>query len=76
MIAGAKVLSASILDLMTRPDVLQRARLEFDAQIKQTPYTAVLPADAKPPLDLNKATMDQYRPLMRKFYLNEQPRLF
>ncbi|HLH98331.1 MAG TPA: amidohydrolase [Xanthobacteraceae bacterium] len=76
MIAGAKVLAASILDLMTRPDVLQRARLEFDQQIKQTPYFAVLPADAKPPLDLNKATMDQYRPLMRKFYLNEQPRLY
>jgi aminobenzoyl-glutamate utilization protein B len=76
MMAGAKVLAASILDLMTRPDVLQRARLEFDAQLKQTPYFAVLPADAKPPLDLNKAVMDRYRPEMRKFYLGEQPRLF
>jgi aminobenzoyl-glutamate utilization protein B len=69
-------LAGSILDLLTRPDVLQRARLEFDAQIKQTPYFPVLPADAKPPLDLNKAIMDRYRPEMRKFYLGEQPRLF
>jgi aminobenzoyl-glutamate utilization protein B len=76
MVAGAKVLAASVLDLMTRGDVLQRAHAEFDAQIKQTPYFAVLPADAKPPLDLNKATMDQYRPLMRKYYLAEQPRLY
>jgi aminobenzoyl-glutamate utilization protein B len=76
MVAGAKVLAASLLDLLTRPDVLQRARAEFDAQIKQTPYFAVLPPDAKPPLELNKAIMDRYRPEMRKFYLGEQPRLF
>jgi len=76
MVAGAKVLAASVLDLITRPDVLQRARTEFDAQLKQTPYFTVLPADAKPPLDLNKAVMDRYRPEMRKFYLGEQPRLF
>jgi aminobenzoyl-glutamate utilization protein B len=76
MTAGAKVLAASILDLLTRPDVLQRARGELDAQLRQTPYFAVLPPDAKPPLDLNKAAMDRYRPEMRKFYLGEQPRLF
>jgi aminobenzoyl-glutamate utilization protein B len=76
MTAGAKVLAGSILDLLTRPDVLQRARTEFDAQLRQTPYFPVLPADAKPPLDLNKAVMDRYRPEMRKFYLGEQPRLF
>jgi aminobenzoyl-glutamate utilization protein B len=76
MTAGAKVLAASVLDLLTRPDILQRARTEFDAQLRQTPYFAVLPPDAKPPLDLNKATMDRYRPEMRKFYLGEQPRLF
>jgi aminobenzoyl-glutamate utilization protein B len=76
MVAGAKVLAASILDLLTRPDILQKARAEFDAQLKQTPYFAVLPPDAKPPLDLNKAVMDRYRPEMRKFYLAEQPRLF
>ncbi len=76
MVAGAKVLAASVLDLITRPDVLQKARTEFDAQLKQTPYFTVLPAEAKPPLDLNKAVMDRYRPEMRKFYLGEQPRLF
>jgi aminobenzoyl-glutamate utilization protein B len=76
MVAGAKVLAASILDLLTKPDVLQRARTELDVQLKQSPYFAVLPPDAKPPLDLNKATMDRYRPEMRKLYLGEQPRLF
>ena len=75
MVTGAKVLTASVLDLLTRPELLQRARLEFDQAVKATPYFAVLPADAKPPLDLNKAMMDRFRPEMRKFYLAERPRL-
>jgi aminobenzoyl-glutamate utilization protein B len=75
MVTGAKVLSASILDLLTRPDLLQKARAEFELTSKAMPYFAVLPPDAKPPLDLNRATMDRYRPEMRKFYLTERPRL-
>jgi len=75
MAVGAKVLSASILDLLTRPDLLQRARAEFEQAVKAMPYFGVLPPDAKPPLDLNKAIMDRYRPEMRKFYLSERPRL-
>jgi hypothetical protein len=34
-------------------------------------YFEVLPADAKPPLDLNKDTMERYRPEMNKFYLHQ-----
>jgi len=75
MVAGAKVLAASLLDLLTEPELLQKARAEFEATTKASPYFAVLPADAKPPLDLNKATMELYRPQMRQFYLNEAPRL-
>jgi aminobenzoyl-glutamate utilization protein B len=75
MVTGAKVLAASVLDLLTQPELLQRARLEFEQATRATPYFAVLPADAKPPLDLNKAVMDRYRPEMRKFYLTERPRL-
>jgi hypothetical protein len=33
-------------------------------------YFSLLPAGAKPPVDLNKDIMDKYRPAMRKFYLN------
>jgi hypothetical protein len=33
-----------------------------------------LPADAKPPLDLNKETMDRYRPAMGQFYLDKPVR--
>jgi aminobenzoyl-glutamate utilization protein B len=75
MVAGAKVMAGTLLDLLTEPELLQKARAEFDATTKATPYFPVLPADAKPPLDLNKATMDLYRPQMRAFYLNVSPRL-
>jgi aminobenzoyl-glutamate utilization protein B len=75
MVTGAKVLSAAVLDLMTRPELLQKARAEFDQETRAMPYFGVLPPDAKPPLDLNKATMDRYRVEMRKFYLSERPRL-
>jgi aminobenzoyl-glutamate utilization protein B len=75
MVAGAKVMAGAILDLLTKPEVLQKARAEFAEATKASPYFEVLPADAKPPLDLNKAAMDLYRPEMRKLYLNESPRL-
>ena len=75
LVAGAKVMASSILDLMTKPDLLQKARAEWQEATKATPYFEVLPADAKPPLDLNKTAMDLYRPQMRKFYLNKFPRL-
>ena len=75
MMGGAKVMAGALLDLLTEPALLQKARTEFEEATKAAPYFAVLPADAKPPLELNKATMERYRPDMSKFYLHESPRL-
>jgi aminobenzoyl-glutamate utilization protein B len=74
MVAGAKVLAGTILDLFARPELVAAARAEFDKQTSEMKYFAVLPADAKPPLDLNKETMDRYRPAMRQFYLDKPVR--
>jgi aminobenzoyl-glutamate utilization protein B len=74
MVAGAKVLAGTILDLLARPELVTAARAEFDKQTSEMKYFAVLPADAKPPLDLNKETMDRYRPAMRQFYLDKPVR--
>jgi aminobenzoyl-glutamate utilization protein B len=74
MIAGAKVLAGTIIDLLSRPELVAAARAEFDKQTSEMKYFAVLPADAKPPLDLNKETMDRYRPAMRQFYLDKPVR--
>jgi hypothetical protein len=34
----------------------------------------LLPAETNPPVDLNRAEMEKYRPEMRKFYLDKTPR--
>jgi hypothetical protein len=74
MEAGAKVLAASILDLLTSAEARAASRTEFLASTSATPYASLLPADARPPLDLNLATMERYRARMRGFYLGKVPR--
>jgi aminobenzoyl-glutamate utilization protein B len=67
--AGAKAIAASAIDLLTRPDELQKLRDEFAAYSKDHPYTPFLPADAQPPLDLNKELMEKYRSKMEPNYI-------
>ncbi|MBN1940422.1 MAG: amidohydrolase [Candidatus Aminicenantes bacterium] len=64
--AGAKVIAASAVDLLTKPAELKKIREEFEAYIAKNPYKPFLPADAVPPLDLNEALMNKFRPLMDK----------
>lgn len=71
-VIGAKVLAASVLDLMTSPELMAAAKKQFEQDTKETKYFSLLPEGAKPPVDLNKDIMDKYRPAMRKFYLNKK----
>ena len=71
MVAGTKVLAGSVLDLITSPDLLARTRAQFADDTKETKYFSLLPADAKPPLDLNREMMEKFRSEMRKSYLNK-----
>ena len=73
-VAGAKVLAASVLDLLAYPELLAKAREEFQQEVRDTQYFSFLPADAKPPLDLNREMMERFRPELRKHYLNAKPR--
>ena len=73
-VAGAKVLAATILDLLTSPETLQRVKDQFREDTKDTAYFTLLPADAKPPLDMNREMMERVRPAMRKHYLNKTPK--
>jgi aminobenzoyl-glutamate utilization protein B len=65
--AGAKVMAATALDLMTKPQVLSEIRKEFEEYSKKHPYKSFLPEGAKPPLDLNRELMEKYRDEMAKF---------
>ncbi|HEY5349270.1 MAG TPA: amidohydrolase [Candidatus Lustribacter sp.] len=73
-VAGAKVLADTILDLMTSPDTLAAARTEWLQETKDGGYFSLLPPDAKPQIDMNKATMAKYRPAMSKYYVHKTPR--
>ncbi len=64
--AGAKAMAASAVDLLTRPEVLQKAKEEFAAYSQKHPYKSFLPADAQPPLEMNKTLMEKYRPLLER----------
>ena len=59
--AGAKVMAAAAIDLLTKPEVLAEVRKEFEEYSKNHPYKSFLPENATPPLDLNRELMEKYR---------------
>lgn len=61
LIAGAKVMAATALDLITKPKLLEEIRKEFAEYSKEHPYKSFLPDGAVPPVDLNKDLMEKYR---------------
>lgn len=67
--AAAKVQALTILDLMSRPEIVQRAWDYFrNVQTKDIKYTPFLSASDKPPLWLNRKIMERFRPEMRRYY--------
>ncbi|MFQ5683703.1 MAG: amidohydrolase, partial [Candidatus Binatia bacterium] len=72
-VAGAKTMAASAIDLLMDPKLVAKAKETFKEEIADVEYRPLLPPDQKPPLDLNRAIMERYRPLMQKHYLKEKP---
>ena len=67
--AGAKVQAMTMIDLLTRPALVQAAWDYFrNVQTKDVKYESLLRADDKPAIELNRAVMEKYRPEMRKYY--------
>jgi len=61
---GARVMAATAIDLLTKPEILEAIQKEFTDYSSKHPYKSLLPEGAEPPLDLNKGLMDKYRALM------------
>jgi len=67
--AGAKVQAMTMLDLLLKPALVEQAWTYFrDVQTKEIKYQALIRPEDTPAIDLNKATMEKYRPEMRKYY--------
>jgi aminobenzoyl-glutamate utilization protein B len=67
-VAGAKVLAGSMVDLLTRPELLAKAKETFKKEVAGATYRPLLPPDQKPPLTLNAEEMAKYRNQMKPHY--------
>lgn len=68
-LAGAKATALTLIDLFTKPQVLKDAKDYFtNVQTKDTHYIPFLGEKDPAPTYLNAATMEKYRPEMKKYY--------
>ena len=71
VVAGGKTVAMTILDLLLRPDLVKEAWTFFDdVQSKEGTYKPLVRPEDEPAVHLNAATMEKYRPEMRKYYFD------
>jgi aminobenzoyl-glutamate utilization protein B len=70
-VAGAKVVAMTVLDLMTTPEAVTKAKDYFqNTQLKDQKYISMLSPEDQPAIHLNDELMSRMRPQMEKFYYN------
>jgi aminobenzoyl-glutamate utilization protein B len=68
-VAGAKVQALTLLDILTRPQVVADAWTYFrDVQTKDIQYTPFISPTDQPPIWMNAEIMARYKPLLQPFY--------
>ena len=69
IVAGAKVMAMTMVDLLMRPELIQGAKIYFtDVQLRNNKIVPLLSETDQPQIHLNRETMERFRPQMRKFY--------
>src|SRR5499427_7142372 len=67
--AGAKVQALTALDFLLQPRLVQQAWEYFrKVQTKDSHYTSFLSPEDKPATEMNKERMEEFLPLLKKFY--------
>ncbi len=67
--AGAKVMGMTLIDLLTKPEVIENAWTYYkEEQTKNMEYKSFLNPDDKPAVELNAEIMSEFRPEMKKYY--------
>jgi aminobenzoyl-glutamate utilization protein B len=70
--AGAKVVAMTLIDFLTRPELMVQAKDYFESvQMKETEYKPMITENDPPPIELNTAIMERFRPEMEKYYFDE-----
>jgi aminobenzoyl-glutamate utilization protein B len=69
VVAGAKVQAMTVLDLLTKPELVKQAWEYFNnVQTKDVKYIPFITKDTPAPTQLNTAILAKYREQMRKYY--------
>jgi aminobenzoyl-glutamate utilization protein B len=64
--AGAKAHALTIMDLLTKPEIIASAKQYFEEQTKSTKWQSLIPVDSPPPIHLNKERMERFMPQLDK----------
>ena len=64
--AGAKAHAMTLLDLLTKPELVAACKAAFAEQTKDVKWRSLIPLDTKPPVEFNKEKMERVRPELRK----------
>ncbi|MBI3492351.1 MAG: amidohydrolase [Acidobacteria bacterium] len=66
---GSKVVALTVIDLLTRPELVTQAWDYFkNVQTKDRKYVPLMRPEDTPAIWLNKERMEKYRPEMKKYY--------
>ena len=67
--AGAKVQAMTMIDLLTKPELVKLAWDYFrSVQTKEVKYEPLIRPQDQPAVDMNRERMNKYRDAMRKYY--------
>ena len=71
--AGAQVEAMTLIDMLTKPSVLEEAWAYFnEEQTKETQYQPMIEANTEAPIYLNTAIDERFRPSLSKYFYNEK----
>lgn len=64
--AGAKAHAMTIIDLLTKPELVASAKKDFAEMTKDIKWQSLIPVDTKAPIHLNRDKMERVRPELNK----------
>ena len=68
MVKAAQVLAASAVEFILNPQIITEAKEELAKRLSGRKYRPIIPEESDPPIDINRKTMEKYRPLMERHY--------
>lgn len=72
-LAGAKALAGTVIDYLCHPALLEQTKASFAEATAGVRYAPLIELDQAPPADLNRETMERFRPAMEAHYRPERP---